>query len=441
MNKPHCWLALILAAYLVIGALYAIYTPPWQVPDEPAHYNYIRALATGGPLPLIEMGDYDQAYLNRLVFERHFPPDMSIEPLRYEDWQPPLYYALATPVFWLSNGSLVALRLFSVLLGAGVIVLAFLIARQIAPNHPTLALGTAAFVAFVPQHAAMMAGVNNDSLAELLLAAVMWMVFRISYSVPKTRWEWALIGLLLGVGMITKLTFYIAAPLVAWVFIRCAVCTAPDATPSMHDTRRITHYALYLTLPAAIITLPWWARNVAVYGWPDVMGQMRHNAVVAGQPTTTWWIVRYGWGNYLERFFTFTFQSFWGQFGWTTVVMPPRYYWALGILSLVALAGFAWFLQSRKSIVLDVRFQILGAWVVFNILMYLYYNLTFVQHQGRYLFPSLIPIGLAFIVGVRQWTRLLPRRGRNVILSLPYLGLIALDVIALFRMIVPALQG
>ena len=41
--------------------------------------------------------------------------------IQYEDHQPPLYYLLASLVFQLTNGSLIALRLFSVLIGAGVV--------------------------------------------------------------------------------------------------------------------------------------------------------------------------------------------------------------------------------------------------------------------------------------------------------------------------------
>ncbi|MDI6834774.1 MAG: MarR family winged helix-turn-helix transcriptional regulator, partial [Rhizobiaceae bacterium] len=31
--------------YLALASLYAIRTPAWQAPDEPAHYNYIRQIA------------------------------------------------------------------------------------------------------------------------------------------------------------------------------------------------------------------------------------------------------------------------------------------------------------------------------------------------------------------------------------------------------------
>jgi hypothetical protein len=60
-------------------------------------------------LPVIEEDDYDEAYRSRIVSEG-FPADLSIDPLTYEDWQPPLYYLLLTPVYRLNGGSLVALR-------------------------------------------------------------------------------------------------------------------------------------------------------------------------------------------------------------------------------------------------------------------------------------------------------------------------------------------
>jgi hypothetical protein len=32
-------LIFILTAYLALAALYAVFTPKWQAPDEPAHFN------------------------------------------------------------------------------------------------------------------------------------------------------------------------------------------------------------------------------------------------------------------------------------------------------------------------------------------------------------------------------------------------------------------
>src|SRR5712692_2089927 len=112
-------LYVILAAYISLGTLYAVHTPAWQVPDEPAHYNYIRAIVEQHALPVLQVGDYDQAYLDKLKAE-HFPPALPVTAVRYEGWQPPLYYLLAAPIFAATGGSLVAVRLFTLLLGSGV---------------------------------------------------------------------------------------------------------------------------------------------------------------------------------------------------------------------------------------------------------------------------------------------------------------------------------
>ena len=166
-------LALIIATYLVVGALFAVYTPAWQVPDEPAHYNYIRHLAEQGRVPVLQEGDYLQDYLEKIKSQK-FPRHLSIDPIRYEFHQPPLYYLLATPVFKLFDGALLPLRLLSVALGAGLVYSAYRVALSVCPAQPVLALGTAAFVAFVPMHVAVTAAVSNDTLSELLMALALW---------------------------------------------------------------------------------------------------------------------------------------------------------------------------------------------------------------------------------------------------------------------------
>ncbi len=50
---------------------------------------------------------------------------------------------------------------------------------------------------------------------------------------------------------------------------------------------------------------------------------------------------------------------------------------------------------------------LLAAWLMLAVGGYLYYNVTFVQFQGRYLFPGLVPIGLLTVVG---WRTVLARR-------------------------------
>ena len=65
-KRARVWALIIVLAYLIVGTLYAVYTPNWQIPDEPAHYNYIAQIADDGALPVLEMGDWQQAYQDAL---------------------------------------------------------------------------------------------------------------------------------------------------------------------------------------------------------------------------------------------------------------------------------------------------------------------------------------------------------------------------------------
>jgi hypothetical protein len=57
---------------------------------------------------------------------------------------------------------------------------------------------------------------------------------------------------------------------------------------------------------------------------------------------------------------------------------------------------------------------------LFTLFSYAWYNIQFVQHQGRYLFTALIPIGLAFAVG---WDGALrPSHGRLLAAALVAFG-------------------
>jgi 4-amino-4-deoxy-L-arabinose transferase-like glycosyltransferase len=402
IRSPLFWF--ILAAYLVISAQYARLTPAWQTPDEPAHYNYVRYLATTQNFPELVAACYDQAYLEQLT-ARRFPPDLSVANVCYEYHQPPLYYSLGMPLFQAGNGSLLGLRLFSVALGAGVVLLSFFTGHTIFPQQPAIALGTMAFVAFVPMHLAILSSVNNDALAELVLGAILLLlVRRLIYPVKATVRQEVTLGLLLGLGLVTKTTVYIALPLVA--------LTLWWTGSAQGRWSRLAKQAALVFGPALLIALPWYLRNVSLYGGFDLLGLGRHDEVVVGQLRTADFLAEVGWATYLQRFGTTTFHSFWGQFGWMAVPMDGRTYLLLALLTLMALGGLLGFWRGVASGRPEPQYQLstgqrramglLGLTVLLVTFGYLWYNLTFVQFQGRYLFPALIPLGFFFTLGLRE---------------------------------------
>ncbi len=389
------FMLLIVCEYLVLAWGFATRTPPWQVPDEPAHYNYIRFIATTGRLPVLQPGDYDQNYLSEIV-SRGFPPELPIDPLRYEFHQPPLYYLLMTPIFLLSGGDLLSLRLFSAILGLLQILLAFIAVSRLFPERPAWALGTAAVFAFLPQHLAMNTGVNNDALAEVLILGMwVWIAHELRGHPHRRAW---IGGLLLGAGFLTKTTVYpMALVLLAAVLARDAAA----GRPWLERLRRLTPWLL----PALAIGALWWIRNGILYGWPDFLGLQQHDRVVAGQPRTSEWIARYGLIATLDRFRTFTFQSFWGQFGWMGVVLEARWYLLFAWLTVLGLLGLMLHLgrERHRSPLWGVRGVLMLLSTGLTAGTYLWYNLSFVQHQGRYLFPALLPIALGLVIGWLAW--------------------------------------
>ena len=126
------------------------------------------------------------------------------------------------------------LRWVSILIASLIIPLVFLIGREIfADDH--IALGAAAVVALMPELAISVARVGNECLAVVLYTAVTWLAIR--------QRNWAMFGVALGLGLITKAYFLAAAAGVAFVFL------APRAF-----------------VVAALLSGWWYARNLLTTG-------------------------------------------------------------------------------------------------------------------------------------------------------------------------------
>jgi 4-amino-4-deoxy-L-arabinose transferase-like glycosyltransferase len=443
-STERALLLLILFVYLVVAGLFAIGTPAWQAPDEPAHYNYIAQVADNGCCPIIQIGDWNQAYLSQLT-TAHFKPELlgDLSKIQYEDHQPPTYYLLASLVFKLSDGSLIVLRLFSVLLGTGVVWSAYAVGKVVLPERPAVALGAAAFVAFLPQHLAMLAAVNNDTLSELIIGVTLLFTVRYLKMPASLRPSPTplLLGIFVGIGLITKASAYFLAGIVPLAIFLRWWATQEKASRDFRPLAR--DLALFL-VPALIFGAIWWIRDFNVYGFPDFLGLRAHNLVVADQPRTADHIAAVGWGAYLREGLQTTFDSFWGQFGWMALPMPGWIYTALVIFLLVVLVGLILdYLLFRRGETL--RLEQRSVWIILWLTLllagvqYIYYNSEFLQLQGRYLFPGLFPFGLLVALGLDAWRQRLLKRWvwLTAVIVLPFA---ALDVYLLARFIVPLLS-
>ncbi len=384
--RPDPRLGLILALYCALGFLFAWQTPPWQAPDEPAHYNYVRHLAEGRGLPELKPGDWDAAYLDFLKANR-FPPGADISPIRYEFHQPPLYYLLLTPVYLAAGGSLLALRLASLAIGAAAVVGVYLAARRLCPAQPGVALGAAGVAAALPQNLAILASVNNDALAEAVASALLaWGL--VGLTGRRTKGWAAAGGLLAGLGLLTKTTVY---PLVALAVLLPIVPERKAARPVRFKT-----FALVAGL--ALLVGGWWfVRNATVYGGLDIFGLGRHDQVVVGQPRTGPLSARL----LLEWSLT-AFRSFWLQLGWMGVPAEDWVYGLLAAVTFLSLGGLTLLARDPGFHPPAPTLLWLGLAAALVVAQFVAYNLQFYQPQGRYLFPAMAVWAAGLAVGFRR---------------------------------------
>ena len=185
-----------------------------------------------------------------------------------------------------------------------------------------------------------------------------------------------------------------------------------------------------IALPALALAVPWYVRNARLYGNWDILARQWHDSVVVGQLRTAELLALSGVGAVLERFTVWSFNSFWGVFGWMGVWMDSRIYTGLLAWSLAVTMGCLSLLVRRRArskrplqkmtddsnaarlTAMDQssRFQVLALGLLalsalLTLGIYLSYNLIFVQPQGRYLFPALPAIAVAAGLGWREVVR------------------------------------
>jgi hypothetical protein len=313
--------------------------------------------------------------------------------------------------------------------------------RALFPERPALALTGAAFVAFLPQHLSILGSVSNDPLAELIVGLTLLVAVRYLRGEARGASP-ALLGGLVGLALLTKTTIYFLGGIaVVTVLLRWR----RERWPWQVAARQL----VAVLVPALILGGVWWARNLSTYGGLDFTGLDRHDEVTVGQPRTAEYIDEvYGgsFGRYLEAFLATTFRSFWGQFGWMALIMPRWAYAAFALFSLGVLAGAALYVRQarwpgalsgpqRDGLVL------LALTLGFVLAAYLLYNVTFVQFQGRYLYPALIPLALLVAIGLAGWAQPLPAVARGLAPVVLMFALAAFSLYALEWVITPNLPA
>lgn len=363
----------ILAASLVLSVLFALRLPLDANPDESSHLSYVRLLTQ----------------------EKAFIQFRGGDPAYFETHQPPLYYLLCTPIYAATSGSVFALRIIAAVIQLLTILVAFRAAKDLFPSRPELALGAAAFVAFLPTAAQLAGAINNDSLTTLWCALLFWKLGRVALKGNKNGIETAgLIALFLGLGLLTKLSMLQIVPTIIVAYflaLRAGKITFAQG-------------ALYCTVAIVggfLIASPWLIRNTLLYGDPFTL---KIFPLTAGEhtPTPEFMMTQMRWSfpEYVIFNAVRTFASFWFIIPPNAVLPALLPALVVALLAVVGIVGA--FRPAERGGLPDPERRVLLLFLLGLIILipfFVRFNLRFYQAQGRYFLPILLPAAYLCLTG------------------------------------------
>jgi Predicted membrane protein (DUF2142) len=255
---PRRLAAWLFAIAAINFACWALITPPFQAPDEVDHFAYTQSLVERGEAPsrnvespLLRWSSSEFLALEDMsFFTDHQVGDTRMpwqsSQVRYYQAQAakrhpqsangggnetaathgPIYYAALAPAYMAASSSpfsqLTLMRLTSALIGALTVLFTFLLARELAPGRPWLAVLAALLVAFEPMYGFISGAVNNDVGVNAGAAALELLLIRMLRRGVTFRWG-VLTGGLLILLPIVKGTAYSLYPVAAVAFLMAAV--------------------------------------------------------------------------------------------------------------------------------------------------------------------------------------------------------------------------
>ncbi len=417
-NRPGILIAVL---YLLASLVYNVAVPLWETPDEVGHFGYIVHLVQHRTLPRMEAGRLGEAHQPPLYY---LLGALLVAPVDLTDptgmWQrnpkfiwggeghePNIGLHSEEEYRWPYRGWALALRLvrlFSSLLGAGVVLLVYKIAQRIFLGHWALPTVAASVVAFNPQFLFITASANNDNLLTFAATGLLWYSLDLQQRIAQNRSiafsRWLGLGGWIGAIVLTKLTGLAVAGIAV-----LALLIAGWRRGRTFEMARGLALALLL---AALGTAWWWLRNWRLYG--DPLGWEMYRQVFAVNLRSTPLTLPD-----LQALFRTQYRSFWGVFGWMTVYAPSWFYRLTAYAGLLALLGWTVRIPFQKWRSYNLR----GLLFLFTVgLVHEGFLIAIAQRanecmwQGRYLFPAIGPIAV-FLAG--GWLGWVPQRLKPIL--------------------------
>lgn len=381
--------------YAGLALLYLLAIPTGESPDEPGHLQCIEQVAIYNRLPLREPKPSGETWWARdSIIAGHMCYHMPLyyvaagqllegaaaltgrEP-QYEF--PPtnqlfgeeaaLFLHPGDSIWELEDPpTLLALRLFSIILGAVLVAGSFLVGHRLAPAYPAVAALAAVLTAGWPQLAYLSRAITNDALATALAILTLLVLLRIG-----RPWRFAGLALLSSLAMLSKVSvgFAIVAVVLVWlVELRL-----------YSGLRRVYGTAM---LAAAGI---WLGTAVLMAAHPV----LREHLLISGEAFSGL-AEEIGAPAYWQAFLQFTLSSGWARLGWMNLAAPLPHAYAWWIL--LTAAGSAGFLVLwRGAVTREQRVTLLVCtlWLAVVLLSYLRINVNRLQPQFRFMLAA-VPV-------------------------------------------------
>ena len=398
-NSRTLMLVLILIVFTTTATAYSFVVPVFEAPDENDHLarinyyysNHTLGDANLGWLPIgIEPPLYHAAlaallYLTglgsvNLQLKWHGYQPQSVAVFDHSSADRDLH---SPPVF-----AFHLLRLVSVCMGAGTVVAAYLTARVFFKKRSNLALLAAAVTAFIPQFTFIASAVNYDSMVSLFSTLMLYYLAKELTSANFVKKGSLSCGVMGGAAMLTKFTGGFVMPVAALGLLgkRLIIKT--------RDGRELAANSGILFGTIMLLSGWFYVRNFLLYGAAVVQpatSSAEHQAL----------LISYFTGG---SFFRVLFASFWFYFGWMSIQAPLWVYVCLALFSGLAIAGLAFsiaesYVKNKTHFLVQIMFLAAGLMVFAGVV---YFNLHYLQPQGRYLFPAIAPISILTIEGLAK---------------------------------------
>ncbi|MGB9898562.1 MAG: hypothetical protein ACP5N6_15070 [Anaerolineae bacterium] len=437
MVGPNRWLLLTLGLALTRGMIYASSLPPWGLNDEQQHFHYIQSVCETGSIPTVGK-DYISAEIAISSYQTkrhevfHWPPypsiypqDWGLEGHSYEGYQPPLYYLALAPLYigasLISSDILVKLQILkwsNVVLSLTTLCLLYYVAMLLFPQRRFVPFLLCSLLVWWPERIMATSRVNNDVLTEVLGAALYVLLVKSALRESISKRDSLLIGMVFGLGLLTKWTF------LPWIFGILYVFW-------LH--RKAGFSGLLLAIGISLVmVMPYALRNFLIYGDPTGFSSFQQLAGPVSAPERT----LVGFVRAVVEFLMYLWVVWWkgATAGGNPLTRSAFYAYFILFYSLIGF-GLSRFLKRYKQIerstkvLFGLNFVTVGAF--FLSIMSSYYAGRIPILQGRFMLPAALPLFVLLTSSLLQF-----RQGGKI-LALFSLSLGAIDIAQLFVNLLP----